>query len=276
MTPVFNQFIEDSLIVIVIYQTPIQDTIAWRSLINSTDQTLFIYLFDNSIQEQLPPVSTHSVQYHHSKLNVGVGKAYNEAWKVANQLRKKWMLLLDQDTEITTELINAYQQSINQFPSTNFFSPRITDRRGLLSPFRYHNGISRRLSEVGSGVASFKAIRVINSCSLIDTGLFNSVSGYEELLPLDHSDIFFQEKLFRSGNSFVIVDATVQQEFSGSASSQLASRYQIFCTSCVTMSRLTGYTLNFVWVSLKRAVRLSITSGNLKFIGVFLKTWVIR
>lgn len=269
-------FIEDLLIVMVIYQQGLSSSKPWNSLVSALPVNATLFLFDNSELSQEVPPSRHQVIYHFNSTNAGVAGAYNAGWIKAKQLGKPWILLLDQDTEISSQLFNAYRESIFQHPNIPMFAPILKDKLGILSPFYFNRGIARRLKKADTGVNSFENRRAANSGVLIKTIVFDHVNGFDERLPLDHSDIYFQEKIFQHHPSFVVIPIELNHQFSGSENQDFkgeVSRYKIFCESCVMMASLSENKNSYYRTSLKRAIRLSMKHFSTAFVSQHFQTW---
>ncbi len=277
MSEQVNKFLDDTLIVLVLYKIPLAQSSSWISLLTSIDYPFTIFIYDNSPESQNSPATIHNVIYYHDSDNSGVARAYNAAFKQCQKLGKHWLLLLDQDTTITKYLIPTYVNSLSAFPKQKYFVPIIEDSRGILSPFIYQVGISKRVKHLDAGIQSFSTMRAANNGTLIHSSAFSLVNGYDLELPIDFSDIYFQEKLIPSISTFVVVPERIHQEFSGTEfkdRQQSQIRFQLFCQACITMSSKTGNKFNFYRLSLKRALHLSFRFGTPKFIFLQLKIWL--
>lgn len=270
--------IDDLLIVIVIYKLSLNDSQTWQSLIKWLPTPATIYVHDNSPTAQIAPHTQHLVLYHHDSANGGVSKAYNMALVKATTKSKGWVLLLDQDTNLTEGFFQKFAESILAYPHKSFFAPILKDNKGIVSPFLYSDGMSQKLDTVIPGLFSFEKYRVANSGTFIRTAALAQAGGFDEKLPLDFSDIYFQEKLLSTQPEFVVVESIVDHNFSGSFiknRQQSLHRYKIFSTSCRTMKSLTGGN-NFQKVSLKRALNLSFRLFSIRFIAIHFQVWSSR
>src|SRR5688572_10513215 len=99
-------FVEDILFVIVLYKTRPEESAAYSSLLHVAEESSAvpaIFLYDNS--PQACATNHKNIIYRHDPRNSGVAKAYNEAFLVACERQKKWMLLLDQDTTLHVDFL---------------------------------------------------------------------------------------------------------------------------------------------------------------------------
>lgn len=274
-----NKFlIDDVLIVVVTYKLPLKNSPTWQSLINCLPPRSTIYVYDNSPSPQLVPDTPHQVIYNHNPTNSGVSKAYNEALVIAGSSNKSWLLLLDQDTELTKDFFSKCAQCVSHYPYYIFFVPILKDGGAIISPFSYSDGISKKLNTVNAGIFSFEKYRAANSGTLINTTALSQVGGFDENLPLDFSDIYLQEKLLAKQTQFVVIDAVVNHHFSGSTikdCKESLQRYKIFSLGCLTMANLTKGR-NFHWVSFKRALNLSVRFFTISFIACHFQVWTSR
>jgi glycosyltransferase involved in cell wall biosynthesis len=276
MNDSLDNLFDDLLIVMVIYEQPLSSSKAWVSLVSELPHKASVFLFENSVESQQVPPSMHDVYYQFNSGNAGVAKAYNAGWQKAKQLGKQWILLLDQDTEISAKLFDGYIDSMRENSTINMFAPILTDNLGVVSPFYFKKGISKRLKKVTAGVVSFENRRSVNSGTLIKTIVFDHVDGFDERLPLDHSDIYFQEKVSQHFSSFAVVPCELNHQFSGSDKQGIKvelSRYKTFCASCNTMTSLKGNKINYYITSLKRAIRLSVKHFSATFLFIHFQTW---
>src|SRR5579859_1033097 len=95
-----DQFFQDLMVIIVIYNMKLDESPAFRTLthaLQNSRQQASLFVYDNSSQPQIVSSSLWAMTYVHDPSNPGVSKAYNEGFGCAKTQRKKWMLLADQD-----------------------------------------------------------------------------------------------------------------------------------------------------------------------------------
>src|SRR5690606_17406377 len=180
-----------------------------------------------------------TVTYVSNPQNGGVSMAYNAAAAHAERHGKVWMLLLDQDSVVTPELLPRLADATHRHPASVAFVPVVHDGRGILSPFRFSGARGRRIREA-KGLMPLGKYRFINSGLMIRRDAFVSAGGYDERIPLDFSDIAFAERLKNVTDHFVAVDVTLQHAFDDNEAAPLEDarvRFVFFCQGSKAMAR---------------------------------------
>lgn len=269
-----ENFLEDLLVVIVLFKTRPQqsealNTIREASGVSPCFPAVFIY--DNSPEEA--PVHASHLTYFHDPRNIGVSTAYNKAAALAEQKNKKWLLFLDQDTQIEPSLFQKFSESISQNPESVAFVPHVKDHAGLISPFAFALGNGRRLKFTTSKLA-LRKFRFINSGLLIKLSAFIAAGGYDETIPLDFSDIAFAERLKKVTDHFQVVDLALVHGFSprqNIPAEDAIARFQHFCTGANAMGRNTGHPYLYRMRSFLHSVRLTFRYGDRRFLEIYLQ-----
>jgi rhamnosyltransferase len=263
------------LIAIVRYNKPLEEIASYHALIktsNKVDPSPFqVFIYDNS-HEPIAPAQKN-IHYKHDILNSGVSKAYNEAAKIAFSEKKKWLILLDQDTDFDQEYIAKLAIAIHRHPNAVAFVPKLHDEVGIVSPFKWRFGKGQRISTLKE-VLPLKRFRFANSGLLINLNAFLKAGGYIESIPLDFSDIAFAENLQKVTDHFVVVDYDLRHAFSGSEKTTFEnslSRFHYFCIGGFEMGATFGPFILYYIHCLLRAVKLTITFRKLAFIKIFVK-----
>jgi rhamnosyltransferase len=269
------------LIVIVLYKVKLLESDSFRTLtdsLRSRHQKADLFIYDNSPASDVPSDSLYqewTFHYYHNPSNPGVSTAYNEGAKLARQLSKDWIILVDQDTIFPENTFSRYQQALVDHPTIPLFAPILTSNQGMIyspCPYLFKRGFPAK--ELSTGIQNFRKKTVLNSGMLISLNAFESVGGYNTDLPLDFSDFNFIDKLREIYSHFVVIDLYCVHELSpniGDYSSSL-SRFERYCNGIkfhVTQpyDRIILYLLTFL-----RAIKLSVKFSNLVFIKSFIKT----
>ncbi|HZX75139.1 MAG TPA: hypothetical protein VFE57_12005, partial [Cyclobacteriaceae bacterium] len=164
-----QSFLQELLIVIVVFEKKPLETSAFQSL-NSIREEALLMIYDNS---SLPShVEVENTIYLHDASNPGVSKAYNTASTLAKSRNKKWLMLADQDTSFPESLFEKYQMAITD-SSSKLIVPLLTDHLGLVSPFRFSKGKGRRIQSIKAGTLELSSFRFANSGVLIALDTFN-------------------------------------------------------------------------------------------------------
>ncbi len=135
-----TNFIDSLAVVIVVYNTKLETSESFQSVegMRRKGTTLDLIVYDNSPTPQQPiePPGLR-ITYFHDPENSGVSKAYNVAAAHATALRKEWILLLDQDTTLPPDLLEAYQSEIARHPGIKLVRPcfKTSKRQNFLTLF---------------------------------------------------------------------------------------------------------------------------------------------
>lgn len=264
--------LSEIIAVIVIYQKPIDDSKAYQALKPLITQGLSVLIFDNSTADQAAPPE---LIYHHSHHNEGVSGAYNFAAQKAIQSGKTWLWLLDDDTLVDPDFVKEVSTHLQAGTSAGLYVPRILSKGKLLSPFRIHQSLSKRMESIKTGLHPIEYIRPINSGMLIQTDLFQQAGGYSTSLPLDFSDIEFTDRLKDIQETMYVTKAFFEQNFSGDERPPLAKakqRFAMYARSASVYAKTVAHPYHLRKQVLKRALRLSLQYFSPYFMAVFLKT----
>jgi len=219
------------LAVVVRYQMPLSESPTLRGLCDALSsrpdltQCYTVMIWDNSpeaiVNLQLPI----PFLYHHSQVNLGVSSAYNFAMEYALEHGYEWLLLLDQDTKLTSEFLLAMlRHSLNLLPIQEIaaiaptvlvrgcaVSPKrllVMDRnRKYVQPKQYVLYIAKRLRildrncmyPIGEcGIAPGEAVAINNGC-IMRVASLRAIGGFSTDFWLDYSDIYLFRQLFEHG-----------------------------------------------------------------------------
>lgn len=233
-----TSFLKDILIVIVLYKKDIKTVLT--TVVPQVQQIPEIFVYDNSPESQPSPDHIH---YQHDPSNGGVSKAYNLALKKAQQLTKKWMLLLDQDTIPDTNIFHEFYRALKLNPSHAVFAPVIKDTSGVLSPYKFFFGKGIRRNDISPGVYKFRNFQIINSGMFIGVDALSNTGGYDERFPMDFSDVVFLDRLSARYPEFILINAHCTHHLSTNdtavSSHDAIKRFVIFCNAA-RLYRKTG------------------------------------
>lgn len=269
-----SKFFEELLVVIVLHKPRPENSSAYASIqtaLNILPVLPEIFLYDNSPQNA--SLNHLQVTYFHDPRNSGVSKAYNDAAVIAAKQNKKWMLFLDQDTNVDQGLFEKFARAMSAHPESVAFVPGMKDRKGLVSPFYFASGRGRRIKTLPEKL-SLKAFRFINSGLLIKHSAFIQAGGYDERIPLDFSDIAFGERLSKITDHFRIINATLDHSFSATAKLPLKealTRFHYFCRGALIMGKISGRVYLYNIRTFIRASYLVCKYRNFGFIKIFLQ-----
>jgi rhamnosyltransferase len=267
-------FVDQILFVIVLYKRRPEQSPSFRllqKLATKEKYTVSIFAYDNS-PEPLN-ASYPSVFYRHDPKNNGVSKAYNEAALYAEGLKKKWLMLFDQDTLPDERFLGTMLESVQNHPTCHAFVPQLTDNKGLVSPFRWRLGKGKRIT-LKENRLSLAQYRFVNSGLLIALTAFKEVRGYEESIPLDFSDIAFGEKLRAITQQFIVTDSVWQHSLSDSGNprkEEASLRFDFFCSGSFKMGEVFGTPHILLLRAFARSIKLSIRYRAISFVKIFFR-----
>lgn len=275
-----DENLNDIFSVIVLYKTGLHDSVSFNSLlkaIKNAKGVLNILLYNNS-----PEIKLDITKYKNEKINIsainddtnsGVSKAYNMANSIALTQKKKWLLLLDQDTELPTDFFSIFFLERTQVKEKNYklYIPVIkATGNKIVSPATYflYRGFMKR--KIKAGHTNIKNLLIINSGVIIDTNLFQQAGSFNGEITLDFSDVSFFRKLKKIDTQGYILNITCNHSFSGLEYSNYEknlNRFRIYNDNAIAFSKEKGVIKTFVFAQvLLRAAHLSLKFKTLKFL----------
>jgi GT2 family glycosyltransferase len=161
-----------------------------------------VLVWDNS---PVPPPALSfpfACTYEHSAKNVGTSGAYNHALQLAEARACPWLLLLDQDTNVTAEFLSAmldYGRQFQKAPEVGTVVPFIFSHGTLVSPRRLlsFNRV-QQIPATTSGLTKELAYAV-NSATLMRVSTLRQIGGYSDEFWLDLSDVYVFRALHAIG-----------------------------------------------------------------------------
>ncbi len=270
-------FFDELMVVLVIYKMEISESPAFRSLTNalkSRDQRTSIFIYDNS-----PKTHTHTqnqnwvISYQNDPSNPGVSKAYNVGFEFAKAQKKKWILLIDQDTYFPIYFFDRVCNSLANNQEGELFVPAIKSESVLISPFRFKLGRGFVLQSVEAQTYSLHDLKFINSGLLISITLFEKCNGYDERFPLDFSDLAFIQRVKKYQSNFVVINAICTQNLSSNETvlSSFLHRFHYYVRGARLYGNDYGQSFFLFINRYYRAVKLSFQFKSLGFIKLLLQ-----
>jgi len=205
------------VIVIVLYNSNLNDSKSYLSFTKAIEDSKIDYtliLYNNSKEIEIPQNESYLVVNADS--NQKLTGAYNYTLEYASNLKKKWILLLDQDTEITTgyftELVKFF--SSNQISNdTAAIVPFLKENNKILSPHKIGFFNCLRIKIKSSGYQK-GYITAFNSLSLLHVDFMNSIGGFNTKYPLDFLDYWYYYQIFKFKQKVFVLDTIVNHELS--------------------------------------------------------------
>lgn len=286
-----KEFLDSLLIIIVTYKEPYTNCKSFCSLLESIDQKYFPYLhffiydnspvsFVNSASKLDTDYQNISVIYNHDSSNAGLGIAYNRGATFAKKKNKKWLLILDQDTDFPEGVIQLYYEAILSNSNIDIFAPTLFAKdMKLISPSKYLFKRGFPLAFIPNGITSLKNITPINSGILISLALFNLVGGYNERIRLDFSDHAFMDRVRKKRKFFFVINCYIVHNLSSYNLNTLdkeIARFKFFCEGAKVAGEETQNELNYFIITMLRAIKLSLMFKDFSFILFLYKNWFLK
>ena len=172
---------------------------AFRSHPHLLDAT-GVLLWDNSPELLASLDLPFPIDYRHTGRNHGVSGAYNGAIPIAAESRTPWMLLLDQDTDVTAPFLLEMLRSARQLapqPEVAAIVPTVRVGSLIVSP-RQTRFNGNRIYDGGAGIAPGEPF-AINSGALMRVSALQDIGGFSPDFWLDYSDMYVFHQFFLQG-----------------------------------------------------------------------------
>ena len=210
------------LAILVLYNTEPAASPAFQALTHALAtqpklaNALDLLVADNSPQPHVLPPGTPA-QYLHDSANPGLAFRYNHALDLAAEQGTPWLLLLDQDTQLTPAYFaELLQLSSELLPRTDITAivPRLTIADAVHSP---HAPSFRRTSPPfdpeSTGLAP-TLIRAYNSGALLRVSAVVAAGGFPADYPLDYLDHATLHRLQSAGGRIFVMHSRLPHDMS--------------------------------------------------------------
>lgn len=272
---------EQLLAVLVLYNRRLEESETFRSLTSALAHcgaVLDLAVYDNSTHDAgwdgRAEHSSWRIHYIRDASNPGVSAAYLAGARIARQLKKQWLLLLDQDTRFDENALDTYFAAMRAHPDVRLFAPILQAGARTVSPCRYRLFRGRSPRRVEPGLARFGPLSVLNSGMCVDVAAYFAAGAHNPAIPLDFSDHDFVGRFARREPTFVIVNTTARHALSAGEAASVSNRLRRFDAYCVGAGNLpnrgTGRVL-LRMVAFGRAVRLAVTCRDSRFLRTFFR-----
>lgn len=202
------------LAVIVLYEQQLEESLTFQSFqslsLGVAEQPLLL-VYDNS-SAPLTHVPSNII-YFHDPRNIGVQPAYEYARSYAETHEYPYLLLLDQDSWITSELWRDYLAAIYSPAPPTAIVPRVYDQETLISPFYTTSLFSRSSKSVQPGVYT-SGITAISSGCLLSTSFISKQGGFSDEFPLDYLDHWLFYLLEKEAQPVLVLATLLKHQLS--------------------------------------------------------------
>jgi GT2 family glycosyltransferase len=208
--------------VVVIYKRQLMECESVRSLleVQMANPKLFgslrVLIQDNSPTPQpVPEELAAQSQYRHCAGNPGLADAYNCGMAAAKEKGIEWLLLLDQDTQVSTAYLVAVLDAIAAKPESNIcaFVPKLFMGNRIIGPHRIRAYSTDIIATTFAGV-SREMLLPFNSGAVLSLSALDRVGGFDAEFPLDYLDNITFARLYRAGFFTCVVDVGLQHSLS--------------------------------------------------------------
>ncbi len=265
------------MIIVVVYNRKLEACESFRSIRNiaKKEPELNLFVYDNSpVAQEIRNHEGLKISYFHDPKNSGVSKAYNKGVAFAQESRKEWVLLLDQDTSLPSTIIADYASAIEKHQTINLFVPILKLGSGeVFSPFRYRFKRGFYLQHIEAGVHSLEKIAPVNSGMTVRVETFLQVGGYNDKVKLDFSDFQFIERFKGFNPEFYVMDVVCIQDFSDNETSLQSQkrRFEFFVDGARNIEKRNFLDLiQYHNIVLARALKLTVRFRNMTFLKHYL------
>lgn len=209
------------LIVVVIYRTVFasSETLAGLTAAFTANPALLdameVLVWDNSPEAIPQPELPFAFAYRHAGENRGVAGAYNEAARLAQERGCIWMLLFDQDTQVTEEFLRGMDTCGRKLAAEQEIA--------AAAPFLYAGSFQlspRRITVLNQppipsdrSYIERRRMFAANSGTLMRVAALLKIGGYSLDFWLDHSDIYVFHQFHRRGlGIFIAADLRLEHQ----------------------------------------------------------------
>ncbi len=260
------------LIVVVIYECVIEESITFKKLLAIREKVCSfpeILIYDNSHNSQFSVKYLQSVAfYKHNQANGGVAGAYNYALSLGKIERKEWLILFDQDTDLSLDFFERLERSLLLYPQQELFCPIVLSAGKIVSPTYYLLEKAIKPKRLNTGLVNSLYYTVINSGLTIKLGLMESLGGYDDDLPLDLSDHNFFRKYKKENKKFVLTEVVNLHDLSSESDTsfeKVYGRFKKYYSSSLIYSHKIHNPFPLFWLCL-RAIKLTFKFNTFEFV----------
>jgi len=205
------------LIVLVLYKINLEHSIAYQSLCQFwsefADYQLLIY--NNTIEN--PVAENEKYMVINAKSNEMLAGAYNAALEVAAIKNIEWLLLLDQDTQITIDFLFKIREFL--FSNQDYVAavPLLQQESQTLSPIRYNptwGALWHKPALLDSKNTAHSCVSAFNSATLLQVSFMKNIGGFSNKYPLDYLDYWYFYEIFKHKKKVYVLDTTLQHTLS--------------------------------------------------------------
>jgi GT2 family glycosyltransferase len=200
---------------------------SWRAILKSEPAMashFSLVIYDNSAERQ-QIAEDFPLHYVHDPANGGLAAAYNYALSRAEDTGYEWLLLLDQDTTVTSEFLAeliACAHALRTEDKVAAIVPKLMVRGTILSPAEHFVDFLRHqfrnyVQTLGQadGIQQGR-VSAYNSGSALSVPWLRSIGGFPKEFWLDYLDHAIFHALWASGSRVYVLHAVLQHDLAES------------------------------------------------------------
>lgn len=201
------------VITIVLYEHKFADTPSYLLLKKLLDQNNYsLLVYDNSKLKQNDAIfAKEQVHYIHDQTNPGLAKAYNIAKDLVVEVDADFLLLLDQDTQLSEEYIEKIDQ-LQPLKEIGAFVPIIQCDGRQISPVFNDEYVGGQSSFPKAG--NYRSVMAINSGTLLPRETLNQIGEFNQEFPLDYLDHWLFWKICQNQKEINVLDTILEHDLS--------------------------------------------------------------
>lgn len=208
---------EKVVAIIVLYNKTLQQSASYKAFqrIHSSNQPCpSLILFNNS--KHINIESCISVKTINAQKNQMLAGAYNYALQYANSNNFEWLMLIDDDTDLSAEYFQKlFQLHLDDQQLLNIAAivPTLKFSGKNISPHTMHVLNMKRKSVLEPGLIHGN-VTAFNSLSVLSLKHLNSLGGFPVEFPLDMLDYYLYNKFHETNLKVFLLDCKVNHRLS--------------------------------------------------------------
>jgi GT2 family glycosyltransferase len=209
------------LFVIVLYKSKLHSSSSFQTLRKSTIKEVELLVYDNSPdKDDISRIKARNIElnYKWDPRNPGLSSAYNYALEKALENKKEWLLLLDQDSTLTSEYLNEIQKIniVSIDSEVVAIAPRVKSNHepfDIISPMKMRIDGGFKPIKAKNGIQT-EPISAINSGSLFRVSFLKEINGFNPAFKLDFLDHWCYRKINRLSKKIYVINSFIHHDLS--------------------------------------------------------------
>ncbi|MBN2068151.1 MAG: hypothetical protein JW739_00775 [Opitutales bacterium] len=211
-----NKLLTNIVVVVVVYKIRVTNVKTYDLLESLSASGLSVLFYDNSpdsFEGNLP----EGFLYVHNPRNPGISDAYNYGYDLCLSMDKKWLLLLDQDTNLDESFFDNLDTEVSFIGGNASYAAILpfvySVESRLISPC--YVGRMGRAKVVNSRVFdSRKRVLSVNSGLLVSVDFLRDINGFSPDYRLDMLDYWFFSMIYKKGKKVLFSKSNIVHELS--------------------------------------------------------------